>query len=111
MLTSMDAALQPHLPLLRPASSPPVTLTQPGEDVLERLLQTMAAALLHAAQARRSSRLARDQRRQCRLAEQLSPALLRDIGAPDWLQLEARAWRRAEGDRLEALRRMAASGP
>ncbi|MBP6901203.1 MAG: hypothetical protein KBC73_14000 [Burkholderiaceae bacterium] len=90
--------------------SPASLATRPHGDLLEQLLRALGRGLLRAAEARHRARQRRAERRQGRLAEQLSPALLRDIGAPDWLQLEARAWRQAENLRQQALRQQAAGG-
>ena len=80
---------------------PPLTGT-------ERVLRGLAAALLAAASGWRDWQLRRAQLRQARLqallSEQLSDALLRDIGAPAWLEAAARGRRSAEEWRLQAQR-------
>lgn len=80
---------------------PPLTMT-------ERLLRGLASAALAAAAAWRHWHLRQDQTRQARLqvrlSEELPDALLRDIGAPAWLEADARGRRSAEAWRLQAQR-------
>ncbi len=80
---------------------PPITLPERG-------LRTLADWLLAAADGWRRRQLRRAEVRQRRLdaslSEALSPALLRDIGAPPWLEQAARVRREAELRLLEAQR-------
>ncbi|WP_137734641.1 hypothetical protein [Pseudaquabacterium pictum] len=80
---------------------PPITLPERG-------LRFLAAGLLAAADGWRRRQLqradARQQRLDAALSEDLSPALLRDIGAPAWLEVAARARRAADDQRLQAQR-------
>ena len=80
---------------------PPITLPERGLRALAALLLT-AADGWRRRQLRRSA--ARQQRLDAALSEDLSPALLRDIGAPPWLEVAARGRRVAEDQRLQAQR-------
>ena len=76
---------------------------------LRRARDHLAAALAALRRARRHSEVLAHERRQAALLAELDPRVLRDIGAPAWLEAEARGRRDARTEQRESLRMGAAA--
>lgn len=67
-------------------------------------VQTLRAALVHAAAAWRDARQRRREQEEWRAAVELDPRVLHDIGAPDWLRNQADVQRDARRFERELMR-------